>query len=170
MAERLIGKIGDPILRKICKTVTVITPNILKLLDDMADTLKATSNGAALAAPQVGILRRIVVIDSEDGIIELINPKIIEQTGEQIGPEGCLSLPGIWGRVKRAKHAKVQAIDRTGNEFIIEGTDFLARCLQHEIEHLDGILYIDHVVQGQLYKEDGNEQINVYKYLKMSRP
>jgi len=77
-------------------------------------------------------------------------------------------LPGIWGRVKRAKHAKVQAIDRTGNEFIIEGTDFLARCLQHEIEHLDGILYIDHVVQGQLYKEDGNEQINVYKYLKMS--
>ena len=159
MAERSIGKIGDPILLRICKSVTVITPNILKLLDDMVDTLKVTSNGAALAAPQVGILRRIVVLDSKDGIIELINPKIIEQTGEQIGPEGCLSLPGIWGRVKRAKYAKVQAMDRTGKEFIIEGTGFLARCLQHEIDHLDGILFIEHVVEGQLYKEDGNEQM-----------
>ncbi|AEG59058.1 peptide deformylase [Desulforamulus ruminis] len=165
----MIGKVGDPVLRKKCKPVTEITPNILQLLDDMADTLAAASNGAALAAPQVGILRRMVVIDSGEGFIELINPEIIEKSKEQIGPEGCLSLPGIWGRVKRAKYVKVKAVNRDGEEFIIEGRGFMARCLQHEIDHLDGTLFIDYVAPGQLFQEHTDEPVDVYRLLKASR-
>ncbi|GBF35056.1 peptide deformylase [Desulfocucumis palustris] len=170
MAERMIGKIGDPVLRKVCKPVTEITPNTLQLLDDMAETLATAKNGAALAAPQVGIVRRIIVIDSGDGVIELINPEILEKHGEQIGPEGCLSLPDIWGRVKRAKYVKVKATNREGSEFIMEGKDFMARCLQHEIDHLDGILFIDHVPPGQLFSEKTNRPIDVYDLIKTSRP
>lgn len=169
MAERVIGKLGDPILRKKCKHVTEITQSILQLLDDMADTLKAYSNGAALAAPQVGILKRIVVIDGGDGFIELINPQIIEKSGEQTGPEGCLSLPGVWGEVTRAQYVKVKAISRAGEEFLIEGDGFIARCLQHELEHLDGILYIDHVAARQIFSESTNEPLDVYSLIKVSR-
>ncbi len=169
MAERMIGKLGDPALRKVCKPILEITSNTLQLLDDMAETLATAKNGAALAAPQVGIVRRIIVIENGDSTIELINPEILERSGEQIGPEGCLSMPDIWGRVKRAKYVKVKATNRAGMEFIIEGKDFLARCLQHEIDHLDGILFIDHVIPGQLFNEHTNEPIDVYELIKASR-
>ncbi|WP_198006953.1 peptide deformylase [Desulforamulus reducens] len=165
----MIGKLGDPALRKVCKPVCEITPNILQLLNDMADTLRATPNGAALAAPQVGFLRRVVVIDLGNEKIELINPEIIEKSGEQVGSEGCLSLPGIWGRVKRSKFVKVKAMNREGEEILVEGKGLLARCLQHEIDHLDGILYIDHVAAGQLFLEQTNEPLDVYKLIQKSK-
>lgn len=165
----MLVKIGDPVLRKTCKTVPEITPKIIELLDDMAETLKTDPNGAAIAAPQVGIVRRIVVVNTEEGIIDLINPEIIEKSGEQFGAEGCLSLPGIWGRVMRADCVKVKALNRAGEEFIIEGKGFMARCLQHEIDHLDGVLFIDHVAPGQLFQERTNRPLDVYELMKLSR-
>jgi peptide deformylase len=123
--------------------VEKITPSILTLLDDMAETMRA-ADGVGLAAPQVGILRRIAVIETEPGqLIELINPKIIAMAGEQEGSEGCLSLPGQFGVVKRPKYVTVKATDRFGKEFEVTGTDLLARAFCHEIEHLDGKLFID---------------------------
>ena len=169
MAELVIGKLGDPTLRNKCKQVSEITPSILQLLDDMTDTLKASPNGAALAAPQVGVLKRIVVIDGGDSFIELINPQIIEKTGEQTGPEACLSLPGIWGQVTRAQYVKVEAMNRAGEKFLIEGEDFMARCLQHELDHLEGILFIDHVTAGQIFRENTNEPLDIYNLIKISR-
>ena len=135
----------DKILRKICKPVPEITPNVVKMLDRMLETMYA-SNGVGLAAPQVGILKRAVVVDvGEDGPgpLKLINPEIIERSGVQTGPEGCLSCPGMWGDVKRSKYVKVKALNPEGEEIIVESEDFLARALQHEIDHLDGVLFID---------------------------
>lgn len=135
----------DKILRKICKPVPEITPNVVKMLDRMLETMYA-SNGVGLAAPQVGILKRAVVVDvGEDGPgpLKLINPEIIERSGVQTGPEGCLSCPGMWGDVKRSKYVKVKALNPEGEEIVVEGEDFLARALQHEIDHLDGVLFID---------------------------
>jgi len=135
----------DKILRKTCKAVPEITPNVKKLLDNMLETMYA-SNGVGLAAPQVGILKRLVVVDIGEGgpgPLKLINPEILERSGTQNGPEGCLSCPGIWGDVKRSKYVKVKALNPDGEEIIIEGEDYLARALQHEIDHLDGILFID---------------------------
>lgn len=143
MAKLKIVKIGDEILRKKCRPVEEITPKILRLLDDMAETMRQ-ANGVGLAAPQVGILRRIVVIEVEEGnLIELINPKIIAYAGEQEGTEGCLSVPGKWGTVKRPMHVTVRAFNRHGEEFEITGSDFLARAFCHELDHLDGKLYVD---------------------------
>jgi peptide deformylase len=143
MAKLKIVKVGDDILRKRCRPVEVITPKTLQLLDDMAETMRA-AQGVGLAAPQVGILRRIVVIEVEEGnLIELINPKIIAYAGEQIGTEGCLSVPGKWGTVKRPMHVTVRALNRHGEEFEITGSEFLARAFCHELDHLDGQLYID---------------------------
>ena len=143
MAKRKIVQYGDDTLRRICRPVDKITPNILTLLDDMAETMRA-ADGVGLAAPQVGILRRIAVIETEPGrLIELINPKIIATAGEQEGSEGCLSLPGQFGVVKRPKYVTVRATDRNGKEFEMNGTDLLARAFCHEIEHLDGKLFID---------------------------
>ncbi|MBR3910439.1 MAG: peptide deformylase, partial [Anaerotignum sp.] len=124
------------------KEVKEITPNLLTLLDDMADTMY-DANGVGLAAPQVGILKRAVVIDIGEGLVELINPEILETSGSQIDDEGCLSVPGKYAPVDRPYYAKVKAMDRDGNEFIIEGEELMARALCHEIDHLDGILYID---------------------------
>ena len=135
----------DKILRKICKPVPEITPNVVKMLDRMLETMYA-SNGVGLAAPQVGILKRAVVVDVGEagpGPLKLINPEIIERSGVQTGPEGCLSCPGMWGDVKRSKYVKVKALNPEGEEIIVEGEDFLARALQHEIDHLDGVLFID---------------------------
>jgi len=168
MAERIIQKLGNPVLRKKCKPVPEITPGIITLLDDMGDTLTSSQNGAALAASQIGILKRIVIINNDDGNIELLNPEIVETAGEQIGPEGCLSIPGVWGKVKRAEYVKAKATDRAGKTFFIEGKGFMARCLQHEIDHLDGILYIDHVIPGQLFSEQTNEPLNVLDLIKVS--
>ncbi len=142
MAIRNIRLSTDEVLRKKCKPVKEITPNLLTLLDDMANTMYE-ANGVGLAAPQVGILKRAVVIDIGDGLVELINPVILETSGSQIDDEGCLSLPGKSAPVERPNYVKVQAIDRDGNECIIEGEELMARALCHEIDHLDGILYID---------------------------
>ncbi len=142
MAIRNIRLSTDEVLRKKCKPVKEITPNLLTLLDDMADTMYE-ANGVGLAAPQVGILKRAVVIDIGEGLVELINPVILETSGSQIDDEGCLSLPGKSAPVERPNYVKVQAIDRDGNECIIEGEELMARALCHEIDHLDGILYID---------------------------
>lgn len=142
MAIRNIRISTDEVLRKICKPVKEITPNLLTLLDDMADTMYE-ANGVGLAAPQVGILKRVVVIDIGEGLVELINPGILETSGSQIDDEGCLSVPGKYAPVERPNYVKVKAMDRDGNEFIIEGEELMARALCHEIDHLDGILYID---------------------------
>ena len=142
MAIRNIRISTDEVLRKKCKVVKEITPNLLTLLDDMADTMY-DANGVGLAAPQVGILKRAVVIDIGEGLVELINPEILETSGSQIDDEGCLSVPGKYAPVDRPYYAKVKAMDRDGNEFIIEGEELMARALCHEIDHLDGILYID---------------------------
>lgn len=143
MAKLKIVKVGDDVLRKKCRPVDEITPKIIQLLDDMVETMRA-ANGVGLAAPQVGILRRIVVIEVEEGnLIELINPKIIAYAGEQDGTEGCLSVPNKWGMVKRPMHVTVRATNRYGEEFEISGSGLLARAFCHELDHLDGKLYID---------------------------
>ena len=143
MAKLKICKVGDEVLRKTCRPVEVITPRILTLLDDMVETMRA-ANGVGLAAPQVGVLRRVVVVEVEEGeVIELINPKIIATAGEQEGAEGCLSVPGRSGVVKRPRHVTVRALNRHGEQFDVSGSDLLARAFCHELDHLDGRLYID---------------------------
>ena len=143
MALRKIVEMGEDCLNKVCRPVTEFNPHLHVLVDDMAETL-ADANGAGLAAPQVGILRRIVVIEKEDGtILELVNPEIIDTQGEQEGLEGCLSLPGIWGVVKRPMTVTVKAMDRNGNVFTDTDSGLIGRCFVHECEHLDGILFVD---------------------------
>ena len=135
----------DKLLRKRSQEVPSITPNVVRMLDRMAETMYA-ANGVGLAAPQIGILKRAVVVDIGEegpGLLKLINPVILERSGEQDGPEGCLSCPGMWGMVKRSAYVKVQALTSEGDEIIIEAEDFLARALQHEIDHLEGVLFID---------------------------
>ncbi len=135
-------KDNEEFLRKRSREVTEITPRILTLLDDMVETMRS-ANGCGLAAVQVGVLRRVVVIETEEGLFELINPKIIAMSGEQEGQEGCLSLPGEWGTVKRPMHVTVRALNRQGEEFEVTGHELLARAFCHELDHLDGKLYID---------------------------
>ena len=147
MAIRTIREIGDPVLNKVSKEVKEVTPRIQDLIDDMFETMYE-ANGVGLAAPQVGILRRICVIDVGDGPIELVNPAIIAEEGEQIGSEGCLSVPGQSGTVKRPMKVTVKAQDRNGKTFEITGEELLARAFCHEIDHLNGILYIDKVIRG----------------------
>ena len=143
-----IVKIGDPVLRETAKPVPKITPNIIKLLNNMADTMRA-AEGVGLAAPQIGISKRVVVIDVGDGLIELINPEILDMEGEEIDTEGCLSIPGIQGDVKRAAKVQVKALDRTGKTVTYSGTGLLARAFQHEIDHLNGILFVDKMIQDK---------------------
>ncbi|MBQ2257308.1 MAG: peptide deformylase [Lachnospiraceae bacterium] len=149
MAIRTIREIGDPVLNKVSKEVKEVTPRIQDLIDDMFETMYE-ANGVGLAAPQVGILKRIVVIDTtgEDPIL-LINPRIVETSGEQTGNEGCLSVPGKTGIVTRPNYVKVVALDEELNEIEVEGEELLARALCHEIEHLDGHLYVEKV-EGDL--------------------
>lgn len=143
MAKLKIVKIGDDTLRKVCRPVDKITPRVLCLMDDMIDTMRA-ADGVGLAAPQVGVLRRIVVIETpNEGLIELINPKIIAYSGEQESEEGCLSVPGRWGITRRPMHVTVRAMNRKGESFDITGSGLLAKAFCHEIDHLDGKLYVD---------------------------
>ncbi len=143
MAKLQIRKIGDEVLRKNCRPVDAINPRIITLLDDMIETMR-TADGCGLAAPQVGILRRIAVVEVEPGeVYELINPKIVAFSGEQEGREGCLSVPGRWGIVTRPMHVTVEATNRKGETYQVTGHELLARAFCHEIEHLDGKLYID---------------------------
>ena len=147
MAKLQIRKVGDEVLSKVCRPVEEITPRIQTLLDDMIETMRA-ADGCGLAAPQVGVLRRIAVVEVEEGeVYELINPKIIASAGEQEGVEGCLSVPGRYGIVKRPRHVTVRATDRHGREYEVTGHDLLARALCHEIEHLDGHLYLEKVTR-----------------------
>jgi len=142
---------GDDVLRKTCKPVKLMTPRLKTLIKDMYETMY-DANGVGLAAPQVGVLRRIVVIDCglEDGPqpITLVNPEIIESDGEQTGEEGCLSLPGLSGEVTRPNHVICKAYDEDMNEINVEAEGLLARCICHELDHLDGVLYKDHVING----------------------
>lgn len=140
MGLRKILTDKDPALHKVCRSVTDFDKKLHKLLDDMRETL-IDSNGVGLAAPQVGILRRVVLVDVGEEILELINPELLATDGEQEGAEGCLSVPGKYGLVKRPYWAKVRAQDRNGNWFEVEGEELIARCFCHEIDHLDGILY-----------------------------
>lgn len=145
MAERIIVRLGDPILRETSEVVPAITPPIKNILDDMAHTIYADKGRAGLSAVQIGIPKQLVVMDCGSGLIELINPVIIEKSGEQTGPEACLSIPGVIGIVSRASRVKVRTLNRKGETTIIEAEDFLARCIQHELDHLEGILFIDYV-------------------------
>ncbi len=146
MAIRTIVTVGDPALTKKCRKVESIDQRILTLLDDMADTLYE-SGGVGLAAPQVGVLRRVVVIDIDDGLIELINPEIIYTEGSQTDPEGCLSNPGKFGMVTRPNKVTVRAMNRDGETFEITGEGLLARAFCHEVDHLDGTMFMDLVTE-----------------------
>lgn len=152
MAIRNIVKEGDEVLRKVSKPVVRFDERLWTLLDDMAQTMHE-ANGVGLAAPQVGILRRVVVIDVGEGVIELINPQVISSAGENVGTEGCLSIPGEWGIVARPEKAAVKAQDRDGNEIVVEGEGLLARALCHEIDHLEGKLFRD-IAQRMLSAEE----------------
>ncbi|MCD7724393.1 MAG: peptide deformylase [Clostridiales bacterium] len=158
MAIRKIREMGDPVLNKQCKEVTEVTPRIRELIDDMFETLYE-ANGVGLAAPQVGILKRIVVIDvtGEDPLL-LINPRIIETSGEQEGYEGCLSVPGKTGYVTRPNYVKAVAWNENMESFEIEGTELLARAICHELDHLDGHLYVEKVSGPLMNTEDVEEQ------------
>ena len=152
MALRKILNDKDPALHKVCKPVENFDDRLHKLLDDMRDTL-IDSDGVGLAAPQVGILRRVVLVDNGKKILELVNPTLVETSGEQEGAEGCLSVPGRYGLVKRPNYAKVRAQDRYGNWFEAEGEELTARCFCHELDHLDGILYTQ-VMERYLTEEE----------------
>lgn len=143
----------DDILRKKARSVDNINSRIRSLLEDMAETMYH-ADGAGLAAPQVGILKRLVVLDIGEGLIKLINPVIVEADGEQQELEGCLSIPGIYGKVKRPEKVVVKALDENGKPLDLEGTRLLARALCHEIDHLDGILFIDKVIPGSLINQN----------------
>ena len=159
MALRKIREMGDPCLTKVCKEVIAMTPRTRFLIEDMIETMYE-ANGVGLAACQVGVLKRIVVIDTTgEDLIVLINPEIIETSGEQEGYEGCLSLPGKSGIVKRPNHVKVKALDENMQPFVLEGEELLARAICHEVEHLDGHMYVEKVEgslvdNSELEKED----------------
>lgn len=145
MAIREITKYGkDPILRKVCRSQLNFDERLAQILDDMVDTMY-DADGVGLAAPQVGILRRYCVIDIGEGLVELVNPVIIEQSGEQSGQEGCLSVPGRYENVKRPMYVKVRAQNRHGENIVVEGEGLMARALCHEIDHLDGVVFIDKI-------------------------
>lgn len=140
MAIRQIVKEGDSVLTKKCRVVEKFDDKLATLIDDMVETMHR-ANGVGLAAPQVGILRRVVVIDIGEGVIELVNPKIIAYSGEQESLEGCLSCPGEWGYTRRPDYVKVKAQDRNGNEFTVDGKELLAKAFCHELDHLEGVIF-----------------------------
>ena len=154
MGIRKIMTVKEPCLHKVCRPVEKFDGKLHKLLDDMKETL-LDANGVGLAAPQVGILRRVVIVDLGDEILELVNPELLETSGEQEGAEGCLSVPGKYGLVKRPNFAKVRAQDRDGNWFEAEGEELIARCFCHELDHLDGIVYTE-VMERYLTEEELN--------------
>ena len=157
MALRTILTEQDPALHKVCRPVTRFDTRLHDLLDDLRETL-AHANGAGLAAPQVGILRRaVVVVDANEEMLELVNPEIVAREGEQEGFEGCLSVPGRWGVVRRPMKVRVRAQDRDGNFFEAEGEEIVARCFCHEIEHLDGHLFTEHT--SRLYTNEELDEL-----------
>lgn len=167
MTVKQILPFGDPMLRKKAKPAE-LNEKTFKHLDDMIETLYAAEGRAGLAAPQVGILRRLVVMDCGDGLIELINPEIVQMDGEQMGTEACLSFPGYFGFVKRANKVTVKTLTRNGETITIEGEGYLARCMQHEIDHLNGILYVDHVQDQWLYHDETKQKLNLLDVIKLT--
>ena len=157
MALREIRIQGDPVLGKVCKPITEVTPKIVDLIDDMIETMYE-ANGVGLAAPQVGILKRLVVIDVGEGPIVMINPTIVSADGEQTGSEGCLSVPGKAGQVTRPNHVIARFFDEEMNECEVEGTELLARAICHELDHLDGHIYVEKV-EGELYDVNYDEEV-----------
>jgi peptide deformylase len=155
MGIRIIVKDPDPVLREHAKPVTKFNSNLHKLLDDMAATMY-DAPGVGLAAPQIGILKRVIVMDvgDEHGLIEMVNPEVVSSDGEQLGPEGCLSIPGLRGDVVRPIHVKVKAQDRNGDEISVEGSELLARCIFHEIDHLNGVLFTDLAINVYIDEEE----------------
>ena len=156
MGLRKILTTDEPALHKVCRPVEKFDWRLHKLLDDMRETL-AQANGVGLAAPQVGILRRVVLVDTGENILELVNPELLETDGEQEGAEGCLSVPGKYGLVKRPYYAKVRAQDRDGQWFEAEGEEIVARCFCHELDHLDGIVYTE-IMERYLTEEELNAE------------
>ena len=156
MGIRKILTVKEPCLHKVCRPVEKFDKKLHKLLDDMKETL-VDANGVGLAAPQVGILRRVVIVDTGEEMLELVNPELVETSGEQEGAEGCLSVPGKYGLVKRPNYAKVRAQDRDGNWFEAEGEELIARCFCHELDHLDGIVYTE-IMERYLTDEELNEE------------
>ena len=157
MALREIRTQGDPVLEKVCKPVKTMTPRLQGLVDDMLETMYE-ANGVGLAAPQVGVLRRIVVIDVGEGPYVLVNPEIIEKDGEQTGQEGCLSVPGVYGIVTRPEHVKAKAFDKDMKPYEIEAEGLFARAICHELDHLDGHMYTELVEDGlHRYEAEGEE-------------
>ena len=161
MALRNILVEGEPTLNKVSRPVTKFDARLHELIDDMIETLR-DANGAGLAAPQVGVLRRVVVVDTGDGVLELVNPEILETSGEQTGMEGCLSVPGKYGIVTRPNDVTVRAQDRDGNWYEAEGEEFVARAFCHELDHLDGHLYTEKVERfltdqelEEMFSDDG---------------
>lgn len=152
MGLRKILTVDEPALHKVCRPVTEFDKKLHKLLDDMRETL-IDAQGVGLAAPQIGILRRVVVVDTGEEILELINPTLLQTSGEQEGAEGCLSVPGKYGLVKRPYYATVRAQDRNGNWFEYDGEELTARCFCHELDHLDGIIYTE-VMERYLTDEE----------------
>lgn len=161
MALRQIRTIGDPCLNKVCREVSEVNERTLTLIDDMLDTMYE-ADGVGLAAPQVGVLKRIVVIDVGDGPIVIINPEILETSGSQTGSEGCLSVPGKAGTVTRPNYVKAKAYDEEMNEYIIEGEELLARAICHELAHLDGHLYTE-LVEGELMNTEDADKSKKHK-------
>lgn len=158
MALREIRLEGDPILRKKSREIDKITDRIETLLEDMVETMEE-AQGVGLAAPQVGVLRRAIVIDIGEGPMKLINPEILEIQGEAIDIEGCLSVPGRSGTVSRPEWVKIKYLDIEGKEIILEGRELLARAICHEIDHLNGVLYIDRMIEETVYEEDGEGEL-----------
>lgn len=156
MAIRNIRKIGDDILRKKCREVVEVTPKLHELIDDMYDTMYEAM-GVGLAAPQVGVLKRIVVIDVDGTPYTMINPRILESRDTQTGGEGCLSLPGKAGVVTRPNYVRAEAWNENMERYEVEATELLARAISHEVEHLEGVLYVDHV-EGDLYDVEADEE------------
>ncbi len=147
MAIREIITFDDAFLRKRCKPVDTVNGHVRQILNDMAETMYHTENGGGLAACQIGILRRLVVVDMGQGLLRLVNPRIVKAEGEQIRIEGCLSYPGIWGKVKRPQTVVVECLNENGEAVVIEAHDELSQCLCHEIDHLDGVLYTDKIIE-----------------------
>jgi len=156
MAIRNVRELGDDILRKKCREVTEVTPKIKELIADMYDTMYETM-GVGLAAPQVGILKRIVVIDTDGTPYTMINPKILESGGSQTGGEGCLSVPGKAGVVTRPDYVRAEAWNENMERYEVEGTGLLARAICHELDHLDGVMYVD-LVEGDLYDVETDDE------------
>ena len=163
-----ILQVGDPLLRQKARPVTVFHKKLHSAIDSMAETLYSSGNGAALAANQVGILKQIIVIDYEEEYLELLNPVILECSGEQTDQEGCLSFTGLYGNVKRFNYIKIKYCDRYGEEHILEKKGKMSRCIQHEIDHLNGILFIDRMEEELLDNIITNKKVELKPLLNLS--